>query len=520
MQLEAENARLKESLAKSSEVIVEKDEKIASLENQLYWLRKKVFGKMSEKHLPIDPAQLSLFSTESISEEQKAEADKASAKTDLAITKAIAVKEKPARRSLDTTGLPIVETYIYPEGTADKEGKLLPEYVVIGQEESSRLERVPAKVYVAKTIRVKVIHKSEIKDNLPEDRRIQIAPLPLAPVDRCMAGASVLSDLIISKFMYHLPFYRLIKQYKESGITIPDSTIGGWYEAAVEKLHPLYRLLKERVLRGEYLQADESTVPVMDDKKTRKGYMWVVRDVLTGEVVFHYDLGSREGEVAKELFTSFKGILQSDGYNAYNQFETVEEITMAGCWAHARRKWVDALDENKAYASHAINTIAGLYAIEKKADDLGLSTEERKELRRKESYPIICEFEKWMEEIWVTVPPKSRVGEAIKYAFSLLPRLSSFVNDGRILLDNNLIENVIRPLALGRKNWLFCGNDASAYRAAIVYSLISSCQSAGVDPREWMEDVLCKLPYYNRDGRDLTELLPKDWAASRQHVTE
>lgn len=122
--------------------------------------------------------------------------------------------------------------------------------------------------------------------------------------------------------------------------------------------------------------------------------------------------------------------------------------------------------------------------------------------------------------IWVTVPPKSRVGEAIKYAFSLLPRLSAFVNDGRILLDNDLIENVIRSLALGRKNWLFCGNDASAYRAAIVYSLICSCQSAGIDPREWMEDVLCKLPYYHRDGRDLAGLLPKDWAACRQPVTE
>ena len=159
MQLEAENARLKESLVKSSEVIIKKDEKIASLEDQLYWLRKKVFGQMSEKHLPVDPAQLSLFSTEAITDEQKAEAEKANAKTDLTIVKTIAVKEKPARRSLDTTGLPTVETYIYPDGTTDKEGNLLPDYVIIGQEETSRLERVPAKMYVSKTIRVKVIHK-------------------------------------------------------------------------------------------------------------------------------------------------------------------------------------------------------------------------------------------------------------------------------------------------------------------------------------------------------------------------
>ena len=178
------------------------------------------------------------------------------------------------------------------------------------------------------------------------------------------------------------------------------------------------------------------------------------------------------------------------------------------------------MDENKAHASHAINIIASLYAIEKRADEQGLTPEQRKELRQKESYPIICDFEKWMEGVWVTVLPQSRVGKAITYAFSLLPRLSTFVNDGRILIDNNLIENVVRLLALGRKNWLFCGNDASAYRAAIVYSLISSCQSVGVDPREWMEDVLSKLPYYNRDKRDIAELLPREWAASRQPVTE
>lgn len=140
--------------------------------------------------------------------------------------------------------------------------------------------------------------------------------------------------------------------------------------------------------------------------------------------------------------------------------------------------------------------------------------EERREKRIRESYPVILEFERWMQDAYLKVLPKSRTGKAIEYTFSLLPRLSRYVNDGRVNIDNNLIENVIRPLALGRKNYLFCGNDASAYRAAIVYSLIGTCKSAGVDPREWMEDVLRKIPYYERDKKDMTELLPRNWAKS------
>ena len=136
--------------------------------------------------------------------------------------------------------------------------------------------------------------------------------------------------------------------------------------------------------------------------------------------------------------------------------------------------------------------------------------------RVKESYPVILVFEKWMKDTYPTVLPKSRIGQAIEYAFALLPRLSRYVNDGRISIDNNPVERAIRPLALGRKNWPFCGNDASAYRAAIVYSLIGTCKNAGIEPRVWMEDVLKQIPYYLRDGRDLSELLPRAWASRNQ----
>ena len=493
--------------------ISRKNAEIKKLSDTLLWLRRKVFGKMSEKNLPLDPDQLLLFEQEHLTDEERARLDKEVEAAEQQMTKTITVKVKPSRRDLDTTGLPTEVIDIYPDGTTDENGKLKDEYVEIGTDESSRLEHIAAKTYIKKTVIHKVMLKSDSNNKTPEDRRIICARLPLAPVNRCMAGASVLADIIIGKFMYHLPFYRQIQQYKESGITISDSTMGGWYEAAVEKLKLLYDILRQHILQSEYIQIDESVLPVIDSEKhkARKGYEWCVRDAIRGAVMFYYDCGSRGGKVAREILGAYKGAVQCDGYDAYDQFEKNDNITVYGCWAHARRKFVDALNENNRLATEALCFIRKIYKVESDANKAGLNADERKEQRLKISYPTIRLFETWMKETYLKVLPNSKMGDAIEYTYSLLPRLSRYVNDGRINIDNNLIENAIRPLALGRKNYLFCGNDASAYRAAIVYSLISTCKAADVDPRTWMEDVLRKIPYYQRDQRDLAELLPFNW---------
>lgn len=493
--------------------ISQKNAEIKKLSDTLLWLRRKVFGKMSEKNLPLDPDQLLLFEQEHLTDEERARLDKEVEAAEQQMTKTITVKVKPSRRDLDTTGLPTEVIDIYPDGTTDENGKLKDEYVEIGTDESSRLEHIAAKTFIKKTVIHKVMLKSDSNNKTPEDRRIICARLPLAPVNRCMAGASVLADIIIGKFMYHLPFYRQIQQYKESGITISDSTMGGWYEAAVEKLKLLYDILRQHILQSEYIQIDESVLPVIDSEKhkARKGYEWCVRDAIRGAVMFYYDRGSRGGKVAREILGAYKGAVQCDGYDAYDQFEKNDNITVYGCWAHARRKFVDALNENNRLATEALCFIRKIYKVESDANKAGLNADERKEQRLKISYPTIRLFETWMKETYLKVLPNSKMGDAIEYTYSLLPRLSRYVNDGRINIDNNLIENAIRPLALGRKNYLFCGNDASAYRAAIVYSLISTCKAVDVDPRTWMEDVLRKIPYYQRDQRDLAELLPFNW---------
>ena len=373
--------------------------RVSSLEQSLYWLRKKVFGRMSEKSLPLDPNQLFLFSKEAMSSMEISRLEEEVRKSEEEITRTIKVKEKPVRKSLDTSSLPVEIIDLYPEGTTDEEGRLKDDFIEIGKEESSRLERVPAKVYILKTVRHKVISKSDM-EKYPEERQILIHPLPLVPVSKCMADSSVLTDIIIGKFMYHLPFYRLIQQYRESGISISESTMCGWYEMAVEKLKLLYNLLKHKILSSDYIQVDESVIPVMDNEKhkAKKGYEWCVRDGITGDVMFHYDRGSRSGMVARELLGCYHGIVR-DGYAAYEQFEQMKGITLVGCWAHVRRKYVDALEENRTLATQAIHYIGRLYKVESDAGEAGLTAEERKEKRIREAYPLILEFEKWLQEL-------------------------------------------------------------------------------------------------------------------------
>ncbi len=486
-------------------------QKVSALEDQLYWLRKKMFGRMSEKNLPLDPSALSeptLFD-EPLSEEERAALDAEVKKTEEAESKAIKVKsyDRKPRKAIDTSNLETREEHIYP----DVENR--DDYVEMPPEVTETLVYAPARMYVLRTVRHKLVLKSSLQIKDPDRRAFEIAPLPAAPLPKCMASVSLLTDVILEKFMYHMPFYRVIQKYKELGVSISDSTMNDWYAATCERLKPLYDILKREVLSNSYIQVDESTLPVIDNEKHRavKGYIWCTRAVESNLVVFHYDMGSRSYETARRILSGYRGTIQTDGYDAYDQFENDPHIQVIGCWAHVRRKWSDALDEDRRTASEALVYINRLYHIESEVKEAGITGDALKEKRRKESYPVICQFERWMCETVGKVSENSRIGKALKYTFPLLPRLGRYVNDGRFLIDNNLVENAIRPLALGRKNYLFCGNHDAAIRAAIVYSLVDSCKALGVDPRSWMEDVLLRITACGNDRAALRELLPDRW---------
>lgn len=498
--------------------VAELEEQKRLLENRIDNLLKQLYGKRSEKYLPLsaDALQPSLFGDE-LTPEEKAVIEAETEEAGKEIEKSVKPRKKPVRRELDLTGLPVHETHVYPEGTTNQDGILKDGYIEIGTEVTKRLRKVPAKVYVDSIVRHKVIRVgADAGDGPSEDEKttVLIAPLPPAPIEKGMADESILADIIISKFLYHLPFYRQIEQFRECGLRIPNSTIVGWFEIAVDQLRYLYTLLRQRVMSSQYIHVDESTVPIIDNEKhkARKGYLWCVVDGIDKDVFFFNDRGSRSKEAARKLLGSYRGVFQSDGYEAYDQFCNKPGVRGAACWAHARRYWVNALKEDEKTASQMIALIAKLYKVEKEADELGLDSDGRKEKRRKESYPVIRLIEKWCLDTYPKVLEKSLVGKAIAYTYGLLERLSIYVNDGRIDIDNNAAENAIRPLALGRKNWLFCGNDAAADRAAIVYSLISTCRNANVDPRQWLEHALLEIPQRKKAGLSLDELLPREYA--------
>lgn len=479
---------------------------IDSLQNMMAWFRKKMFGSMSEKNLPLDPSVLepTLFDM-SLSEDEQAALDAEVKRMEEQNAKTIEVKshKREVRKPVMRKDLPVEETHIYPEGINPDE------YTEIGVETTDRIAIRPALMYIDRTVRHKFVLKSSLQIEDPEKQTFVIAPLPEMIIPKGMASESLLADILIDKYVYHLPFYRVIQKYKELGVLLSDSTIGDWFSAVCPKLRPLYDKLRERIMSSDYIQVDESTLPVIDNEKHRavKGYIWAVRDAVCGDVYFHYDMGSRGGDAARKLIGGYRGTIQTDGYEVYEAYEGAPGKRMIGCWAHARRKFVEALDEDKKHASEALVYIGKLYGIEKEMQEAGLDHDAIRERRQEESYKIIQEFENWMNSVSGSFTPKSRMGRALVYTYTLLPRLSRYVLDGRYNIDNNGVENAIRPLAIGRKNYLFCGNHDAAVRAAIVYSLFSSCKAHDVDVRSWLEDTLRRIP----TEKNVDQLLPCNW---------
>ena len=511
--LEAENAKLR---GENSEL----QDKLLAAQKTLARYTQMLFGQKTERRrLPEDPNQLTLdLFTQEMDAEEQARLDKEAAKAVAEQDKVVhvAAHDRKVRKAVDTSNLEVKEEHIYPE-LDNKE-----DYVEMAPEMTDSLVLVPKQMYIRRIVRHKYVLKSRLQVENPDRQTFLIAPLPPAPLHKCMADASLLADIIISKYQYHLPFYRVIETYKELGVTISSSTINDWFKAVVGKVKPLYDLLRAHVLACDYVQVDESTLPVIDNEKHRavKGYVWSVVNVMTGDRFFFYEHGSRSTRVAMGLLKDFKGAIQSDGYVVYEHFEGMEGKQLLGCWAHARRKFFEARKENEKLANEALFYIGKLYEVEHEADALDEADgnpdyDRRKALRQEKAYPEIKKFETWMEVNIAKCGPKSMMEEAISYTYRILKKLSIYITDGRYKIDDNMVENSIRPLAIGRKNYLFCGDDDAAQRAAVVYSLLATCKAHGVDERLWLEDVLRRMPEYELGQKDFSDLLPGNWAAAR-----
>lgn len=451
------------------------------LKRQLADFKRLIFGKKNERFVPVDDAQASLFDpshTDSV-EEQESVAIAYQRK------KPSKDKQKPVRTALPAH-LPREEQIIEP---ADKPQ----EAIKIGEAVTEILEYRPGIMYVKKIVRPK--YKMIDTDPNGTNTEIVTASMPSLPIPGGNAGPSLLAYLFISKFVDHLPFYRQVQIFKREGIKLSESTISGWFKAVCKLLEPLYDELKSQVLASEYLMGDETTIPVQTSSKpgaTHTGYMWVYRSAVNNLVLFDYQK-NRSGEAPASLLADYTGVLQTDGYVGYEQFEDKKEITLIGCMAHARRYFEKALTNDQARAGHALKEIQKLYTIEREAKEAELTVDELTGRRKEKAVPILEALYDWMMEQYAKVEPKSSMGKAISYSLRLWNRLTRYSQNGAWNIDNNLVENSIRPVALGRKNYLFAGSHDAAQQAAMMYAFLGSCKANNVEPQAWLTHVLANI---------------------------
>jgi transposase len=386
----------------------------------------------------------------------------------------------------------------------------------IGEDITEELEYTPGKFFVRQYVRTKYV--KPVQENGAETKIIS-APLPVRPIDKCIAGAALLAHIIINKYTDHLPVYRQVQRLAREGMKLPASTITGWIPQVCALLEVLYAVHRKLVFESDYIQGDETTYKVLDKNKkgtSHQGYLWVYRAPVENLVVFDYQPG-RDGEGPKACLKNFKGYLQADGYEVYNFFDG-KTITLLHCMAHARRKFDEALANDKSRAEYALTEMQKLYALERKAKEDNYTDEQRCALRQQEAAPIVKALGEWMLKEYPTVLPKSPIGVALHYSLQRWEKLSLYMTNGKLEIDNNLVENAIRPVAIGRRNYLFAGSHRAAQNAAMLYSFLGTCKINNINPNEWLENVLSRIP--NHPVNKLQELLPHKWKAHTSPQTQ
>jgi len=465
-------------------------EKSESLQFQLDQLKKMIFGSKSERFVPevaLEQTSLDFGDTPKVKKEEPA-------------TETITYErkknngKKPSRQPLPAHLERVVQV-IEPE--EDVTG-----LVKIGEEITEELEYTPARLYVNKYVRGKYVKPEG------EKTKVLIGKLPERPLPKCIAGPMLLAAIIVAKFVDHLPGYRQSQMFKRQGIDIPDSTLCGWINAIGRLLKALYEAHKKKVLLSIYLLADETPVRVLESGKpgsTHKGYYWAYYDPVNKLVLFDYRPG-RGKEGPNEILKNFKGHLQTDGYAVYNEYGSKKGITLMHCWAHARRKFAEAQGNDRAKADYVLAEIQKLYALEREIKETNPNETEVLAMRKERALPVIEGLKQWMITNKPLVRPKSVIGKAIDYTLSRIDALKVYTTDAKLQIDNNLVENSIRPIAIGRKNYLFAGSHEAAENAAIFYSLFATCKAQGINPYTWLAETLKKIATHpiNR----IEELLP------------
>ena len=477
-------------------IIAQKDQQIAALRHELDQLKKLVFGAKQERFAPVQsPEQMALPL-----EDEAVQLDTEPAQE--TITYQRRKKKHPGRTALPDN-IPTEEIFLEPEeDTTDMKR--------IGEDITETIDYRPGVLLKRRYIRPKYARKEEQADQ----PTVVVAPMPDRPIAKGIAEAGLLAHLMVAKYVDHLPFYRQIQQFqRQHGWVVHKATINDWFAACCSLLDPLYDTLEQEVMQTDYLQADESPIKVLDSVKkgkTHQGYMWVYRNPVNGLVLFDYRKG-RGMRGPEDRLADFQGYLQCDGYRGYKALvgKRKGEIKLVSCLAHIRRKFYEARDHYPELARYALKLIQQLYALERTYREANLSSDQRQERRHQEARPILENLITWVRTEQANNLSKGPIGKALLYAKNELPNLMAYLEDGRIEIDNNLIENAIRPLALGRKNYMFAGSHQGAQRAAMMYAFFGTCKALDINPWEWLKDVLQRIPQY--PVNQLRNLLPNNW---------
>lgn len=467
---------------------------IALLRHKLDALCRKLFGKKTEK---VSPDQLALafeqLANETAAPSEPVETDSGESPTKERRRKPTGRRPLPAHLRRE-----IVVQDVSEEDKRCASCDVPKER--IGEDVNEKLDYVPASIFVRRTVTPKYAcprcHSG-------------VTSSPAAPqaVERGLAAEGLLAYVAVSKFQDHLPLFRLERILLRHGVDVSRSTLCGWVGDIAQALDPIYVHLRRTIVTCDYLQTDDTPVTVLTEHNgSFKGRLWTYLDPLGKQVVFEATrTHERDGPV--NFLSSFRGYLQADAYSGYDALYRGSRVVEVGCWAHARRRFVEALDSDP-HAATILVLVKQLFRIDE--ETASLSPEDRLRARRDASLPVLAELDRIRGELARRTLPKSPLGEALRYLDNQRQALGRFLEDPRLKLDNNGAERQLRGIAVGRKNWMFAGSMNGAHRAAILYTLIHSCQLAGVDPFTYLRDVLVRVATHPMSA--IAQLTPKGWA--------
>jgi transposase len=496
-------AELSQQLEQCQGALAAAQREIGLLRQKLDALARRIFGVSSEA---LDPAQLQLLLQ---LPELSVNADE-NPPAPIRIEKRKPVRKVRAPRLPDN--LPVVEEVIDPEPV-----KAQPEnWRCIGQEVSEQLDYQPGHFLRRRTVRRKYVHR------IDADAAPVIAPLPECLQERGLAAPGLLAQVLVGKYCDHLPLYRqeqiFAQRYK---VNLPRQTLARWVELAADWLKPIYENIRTGVMAGGYVQVDETPIDYLDpgNGKTRQGYLWTGSRP-GGDVFYHWATSRAAACLDNIIPVNFTGTIQCDGYSAYRAFATGRKgaVALAGCWAHVRRKFFEALESSPRTAAWIMRQLQHLYAVESRLRETKAGPQLRQAVRAHQSRPIVERLERVLLRLKSSGRhlPQSPLGTAIDYALGQWTSLQVFLKEGRVEIDNNLVENAIRPTAIGKKNWLFIGEADAGERSAILYTVIESCRRRDIDPYAYLRDLLTRLPHMT--NHQIPEVTPQAWLKNQPQV--